>query len=176
VNNTNNLDDFFSFVSKAVIIIPIVVVIISLLLKFSSPKNPITNNFFAPTVIVIPTVKQEFKFDLKGPIVCDSLFIHDKKILFKNKSVNYLLNGDCFYNWETGKTNGERRCGLTNYINMAGNYLGFLNLNDLVNNNLIKDFIKDKNINLTSVVKSCKKEKIKDDSIFAIPKKIIFKS
>ncbi|HEX7542569.1 MAG TPA: hypothetical protein VF385_00595, partial [Patescibacteria group bacterium] len=72
------------------------------------------------------------------------------------------------------KVNGENKCGLTNYVNMAENYLGLLNIDDLVNNNLVKDFIKDKNIDLMSVTKSCKREEIKNDSIFKIPGKVLF--
>lgn len=167
-----NMDDFFSFVSKAVIIIPIFVLIVSLFIKFNTPKK-IT--LLTPTPMIIPTIKSEFKFDLKGPIICNNLFIKDKKVLLKNKLINYLLNGDCLYIWEEKKTNGEKKCGLTNYVNLAENYLGLLNINDLINNNLIKGFIKDRDIDLTSIIKSCKKEKIKNDSIFKIPGKIVFK-
>ncbi|MDO8741705.1 MAG: hypothetical protein Q7J11_01005, partial [Candidatus Roizmanbacteria bacterium] len=104
-----------------------------------------------------------------------NLFIKNKKILFRNKLTNYLLNGDCLYSWDEGKLSGEKQCGLSNYVNMAGSYLGSLNINDIVNNNLIKSFIANKNIDLTSVVKSCKREEIKDESIFEIPEKILFK-
>jgi len=172
VNNTNNLDNFFSFVSKAVIIIPIFILIISLSFKFSSPKNLITNNLSIPTVV--PTIKSEFKFDLKGPIVCESLFVQDKKILLKNKTANHLLNGDCLYTWNTGELNGEKKCGLSNYVNMAENYLGFLNIDDIINNNLARDFIDDNNVDLTNVVKSCKREEVRDKTIFEIPVKILF--
>lgn len=169
--NNASLDSFFSYVSKAVIIIPIFIFVFSLFFKFNQSKTGLINQ--APTAI--PTIQNNaFKFDLKGPLVCDALFIHDKKILFKNKLINYLLNGDCLYIWETGKTNGEKKCGLTNYINIGENYLGFLNINDLVNNNLVKDFIKDKNIDVMNVVKSCKKEEIRNGSIFEIPKKVLF--
>jgi len=174
VNNTNNLDNFFSFVSKAVIIIPIFILIISLFFKFSSPKNSASSlNQVTPTII--PIKNNSFKFNLKGPIVCNSLFIQNKKVLFKDKLINYLLNGDCLYIWETGKTNGEKKCSLLNYVNMAESYLGFLNINDLVDNNLVKDFIKDKNINVDDVINSCKKKEIKYNSIFNVPKNILFK-
>lgn len=174
--NTENLNTFFSFVSKAVIIIPVFVLIISLFLKFNTPKNSVSSlNLITPTSI--PTVQNNtFKFDLKGPIVCDALFIQDKNILFKNKLTNYLLKKDCLYIWETGKFNGEKKCNLSNYVNMAENYLGLFNINDLANNNLLKDFVKDKGINLTNVVKSCKREVIKDKNIFNIPKQVLFKN
>ena len=126
-----------------------------------------------PTITPI-TQNNSFKFDLKGPIVCDDLLIQNKKVLLKNKLNNYLLNGDCLYVWVEGKLNGEKKCGLSNYIGMAENYLGFLKTDDLINNNLAKNFIKDKDINLTKIIKSCKRKEIKDNSIFEIPKQVIF--
>lgn len=169
IMDNENISDFFSFVSKAVIILPIFIVIISLFLKFNVPKKSTTiTNTISPTVIP--------KFDLKGPIVCDSLFIQDKKVLLKNKSTNYLLNGDCLYIWDEGKTSGERKCSLSNYISMAENYLGIFDIENIINNNLVKDFIKDKDIDLKEITKSCQRKAIKDDLIFNIPKKVLFKS
>ena len=174
----NNMDDFFSFVSKAVIVIPIFILIITLFLKFNQPKMGLTNQktgLVNQTATTIPILKNNsFKFNLQGPIVCDNLFIKNKKILFKNETTNYLLNGDCLYIWETGKITGEKKCNLSNYVNMAENYLGFLSIDDLINNDLIKDKIKNKDIDLAKVVKSCKKGKIRDEMIFEIPSKIIF--
>lgn len=174
--DNESLHNFFSFVSKAVIVIPIFVLIISLFLKFSSPKNYSNINLVPTTTPIKQKLIQNnsFKFNLQGPIVCDNLFIQNKKILFKNGTTNYLLNGDCLYIWETGKLNGEKKCQLSNYVNMAENYLGFLSIDDLINNNLIKDKIKNKDIDLAKVVKSCKRGEIKDKIIFEIPKKIVF--
>lgn len=177
-NKIENLDSFFLFVSKAVIITPIFVLIIALFLKFNQPKTGLTNpktNLVNQTPTIIPIVKKnDFKFNLQGPIVCDSLFIQNKKVFFKNETANYLLNGDCLYTWETGKITGEKKCDLSNYINLAENYLGFFSTDDLVNNNLVKEFIKDKNINLTDIIKNCRGEKIKDTSIFGIPNQVVF--
>jgi hypothetical protein len=172
--NTDNLDSFFSFVSKAVIIVPIVVVVLSLMFKFNQIKTGRINP--TPTTTQIAQ-KNSFKFDLKGPIVCGSLlFVKDKKVFFKNKQVDYLLNGDCLYSWEEGKNSGEKKCGLTNYLNLAENYLGSMDINDLANNTLVKGFINEKNIDISTVLKNCKREEIKDESVFEIPKKVIFKS
>ena len=172
------MDDFFSFVSKAVLIIPIFILIVSLFLKFNQPKTGLIKpkiGLINQTPTIIPIVKKnDFKFNLQGPIVCDNLFIQNKKVFLKNETTNYLLNGDCLYIWEKGKTSGEKKCSLSNYVNLAENYLGFFSTDDLINNNLVKEFIKDKNINLTDVIKSCKNEKIKDVSIFEIPKQVVF--
>ncbi|MEK7177362.1 MAG: hypothetical protein AAB705_00875 [Patescibacteria group bacterium] len=174
ITDNESLHSFFSYVSKVVLIIPIFILVIALFFKFNQPKNSITNNLITPTVV--PTIKAEFKFDLNGPIICENLFIQDKKVLLKNKSTHYLLNGDCLYIWETGKFNGEKKCDLSNYINMAENYLGFLSIDDLLHNSLIKDKIKNKDIDLAKVLKSCKRGGIKDKTIFEIPKKVVFKS
>lgn len=175
-NNTEELDSFFSFVSKAVIVIPIIIFVFSLFFKFATPKNSaLLSNSVTPTVTPV-IQKNTIKFDLKGPIVCDALFIQDKKVLFKNKLTNYLLNGDCLYIWESGKTNGEIKCGLSNNVKMAENFLAYFSIDDLISNNLVKDLIKNKDINLGSVVKSCKRKAIKDNSIFNIPTKTLFKS
>ena len=174
------MDDFFSFVSKAVIIIPIIIVILSLMFKFGQSKTDRTlpaGRQVNPTPTTIQIAQNNsFKFDFKGPIVCDNLFIKDKKVFYKNKTSNYLLNGDCLYIWIDEKINGEKKCGLTNYVNMAENYFGPFNINDFVNNNLVKEFIKDKNIDVQKILSSCRREEIKDDLIFEVPKKVIFKN
>lgn len=168
IMDSENISDFFSFVSKAVIVLPIFIVIISLFIKFSVPKKSATISN-----TIIPTVTQ--KFDLKGPIVCESLFIQDKKVFLKNKSTNYLLNGDCLYIWDEGKTSGERKCSLSSYISMAENYLGIFDIENIINNNLVKDFIKDKDIDLKEITQSCQRKAIKDNSIFNIPERVLFK-
>jgi len=175
IMENENISDFFSFISKVVIILPIFIVVISLFLKFNQPKQGLINQ----TSTIIPTISvtktNSIKFDLKGPIVCNSLFIQDKKVLLKNKSTNYLLNGDCLYIWDEGRVSGERKCSLSSYISMAENYLGIFDIENIINNNLVKDFIKDKDIDLKEIVKSCQIKAIKDDSIFNIPEKVLFK-
>lgn len=181
ITDNESLHNFFSFVSKAVLIIPIFIVIVSLFFKFNQPKQGLdlpagrqVNQI--PTIIPIISITKtgSIKFDLKGPIVCENLFIQDKKILLKNKSINYLLNGDCLYSWETNKLVGNKKCGLSSYISLAETYSEFMSVEDLINNDLIKDKIKNKDLDLTSIIKSCKREEIKDKTIFGIPKQVSF--
>lgn len=171
--DNKELHTFFDYVSKAVIIIPIFVVVISLFFKFNQPKKQVNQT---PTTIPTINIKKNnsFKFDLKGPITCDNLFIKNKNIYFKNEMTNYLLNGDCLYTWGVGKYNGQKKCGLSNYVGLVETYLGFMSVDDLINNDLIKDKIKNKDVDLASIIKSCKRTKIRDQSIFEIPKKILF--
>lgn len=163
------MDDFFSYGSKAVIIVPIFILIVSLFLKFNQTEVQ------TPNLGVSTNTKSSFKFDLNGPIVCENLYINDKKVLLKNKKTNYLLNGDCLYTWETNALIGQKKCRLSNYIGMAETYLSFMSIDELINNNLIKDNIKNKDIDLAKVIKSCKREEIRDKNIFQVPTKISFK-
>ncbi len=177
ITDNENISDFFSFISKAVIIIPIFILIASLFLRFAAPKKPVPiSNTVSPTVTPVEQQQNMLKFDLKGPIVCDSLFIQDKKILLKSSSTNYLLNGDCVYIWNKGSSNGEKKCGLSSYMGMTENYLSFFNINDLINNNMVKDMIKDRGIDPNEIIKSCKREAVKDKTIFEIPKQALFKN
>lgn len=171
--DNKELHTFFDYVSKAVIIIPIFVVVISLFFKFNQPKKQVNQTPTSiPTISIIKT--NSFKFDLKGPIVCDNLFIQNKNIYFKNETTNYLLNGDCLYTWEVGKYSGQKKCGLSSYVGLAETYLNFMSIEDLINNDLIKDKIKNKDVDLANIIKSCKREGIKDKTIFQIPKMILF--
>jgi len=178
ITDNESLRSFFSYVSKIVLIIPIFIVVVSLFFKFNQPKTVMVaqNQDVEAPKLGVSINTNSIKFDLVGPIVCENLFIQNKKVLLKNKTTNYLLNGDCLYIWETGKLTGEKKCGLSNYVNMAENYLGFLSVDDLINNSLVKDKIKNKDIDLEKIVKSCKRGEIKDRNIFQIPSKILFKN
>lgn len=179
ITDNEDLHSFFSFVSKAVLITPIVIVILSLFFKFNQPKTgsvlPANSEIstFSPTIS--DAKNGSIKFDLVGPIVCNNLFIQNKKVFLRNKSINYLLYGDCLYTWENKANQGIKKCGLSTYIGLVENYLGFMNIDDLANNSLVKDKLQNKDIDLVNIIKSCKRREIKDKNIFEIPKKITFK-
>jgi len=175
ITDNESLHNFFSSGSKVLLIFPIIIVIISLFFKFNQPKTSKVLNVNVEPTIIIDAKKNDIKFDLKGPIVCDNLFIHNRQVLLKNKSFNYLLKGDCVYIWETNKAIGTKKCDLSTFIGLAESYLNFMSVDDLINNALIKDKIKNKDIDLTKVIKSCKREEVKDKKVFEVPSKILFK-
>lgn len=145
MNNTNNLDNFFSFVSKAVIIIPILVLIISLFLRFNSPKNYLSPlNPVTPTLIPI-TQSNSFKFDFKGPYKC--FYKDDKieaKIYIKNKQVLAEVN-----------RGGEiKKYLLSPYVSIIEN---MLNSNFSGIENMASQYMKRK-IDIKEILNSCKKE------------------
>lgn len=191
----DNLLEIFSVLSKAVIIIPIVVVVIALIFKFNKqPQQPLDYSFRPTLTIVPPTIQTPFpiKLDLKGPLVCGSkvdsastsAFIKDKKIkiIFNNKNEreNILVSGDCFYNWDEGEFTGRRVCGLSPLLSIAETMASFGGLRaDLLFNQLnnlgINNKIATDQAKINALVKSCKQEVI-DESVFEVPTSILFRN
>lgn len=191
----DNLFDFFSVISKAVIIVPIVVVIVALLFKFN--KKPMQQLSYritpTPTIITRPTqVSTSIKFDLKGSIICGgkvdsasvSAYIKDKKIKIifdnKDKKENLLVSGDCFYNWEEGEFSGQKMCGLSPVLSIIETIASFGGLNfellfDQLKNFGINNKVASDQAKINQLVKTCREEKI-DEQLFKIPTNILFKN
>ena len=188
--------EIFSVLSKAIIVVPIVVVIIGLIYRFNKQdqKSKIKDqNLVTPTIIKQQNNNQsKITIDLKGPLVCkgkiDNLTIDasikDKKIKVfldqKTKKENMLLAGDCYYRWEEGQYAGEKVCGLSSFISIAETVisLGGSNLS-LITSQLTKLGL-DKKIatneaKITEIVQSCKKGNI-DTNFFEVPSNILFKN
>lgn len=151
------MDDFFSYVSKAVIVIPIVVVVISLFLKFSQPRMGLTlpaGRQVNQTPTITPTVTQtkqnnDIKFDLNGPYHC----------IYKNNNQNFeafIKNKNILL--KVAQNNLEKKYLLTSYVPMIENFLK----QDLSG---LQSMANQYNINLKEALDSCRKEDVKD-SIF----------
>ena len=151
--NTKELDNFFSFISKAVIIIPIIVFVFSLMFKFGQSKTDLTlptgrqvNQ--TPTIIpsIIPIAQNNFiKFDFKGPYKCS--YKDDKieaKIYIKNKNVLAEVNKD----------REIKKYLLTPYVSIVEN---MLNSNFSGIENMASQYMKRK-IDIKEILNSCKKE------------------
>jgi len=190
----DNLFEVFVFLSKAVIIIPIVVVVISLLLRFNQQHPQKIISLITPTSspVVKPTVPK-IKIDLKGPLVCQgnlqdssaTAYIKDKKIKAivkeKNATNNFLVNGDCFYNWNQGEFVGKRICGLSPILSLFETMAGFGGMGlDLILNQLtqlgVNNQIASNPATITDLINTCKKQVIGDLSIFEVPKNVLFKN
>ena len=144
--NNESLDSFFSFVSKAVIIIPIVVVIISLFIKFNTIRTPRNINYsITPSPIAQLTQNNSFKFDFKGPYKCSYKDNKIKaKIYIKNKNVLAEVNKD-----------GEiKKYLLSPYVSIVKN---MLNSNFSGIENMASQYMKRK-IDIKEILNSCKKE------------------
>ncbi len=171
------MDDFFHFVSKMVIVIPIVIIIFALILRFNQKEDYSKKIIPSPTVVPTKTsvITPSFKLDLVGPLVCQinektasvSAFIKDKKVFAtkreKDKVDYFLLIDDCFYWWEKGKYSGQKICGVGFYLSYFEEFsrLGSMGMGDL---------------NLSSLLSSCQKQEIKDETIFNLPQNVLFKN
>ena len=149
--NNDDLDSFFSYDSKAVIIIPIIIVVLSLMFKFGQSKTGLINQ--TPTITPIAQ-NNSFNFDFKGPYKCS--YKDDKieaKIYIKNKNVLAEVNKD-----------GEiKKYLLTPYVSIVENMLKS-NISSI--ENMASQYMKRK-IDIKEMIDSCKKENF-DEKIFDI--------
>ena len=147
--NTNNLDNFFSYVSKAVIIIPIFIFVLSLMIKFGQSNTKNTISEVTPPVSVSPTSPtvnkiNKIPIDLIGPWTCQYQDGQKQYVLtIKNKNVNLQVK----------ENNQLKKYDLTSYVPLVE---GFLN-NDISSlENMINQY-SGKKVDLQSILKSCKK-------------------
>src|SRR3989344_3585123 len=139
------MDDFFSFISKAVIIIPIIILILSLLFKFNRTNKPDSFNYqlVNPTATSIPAAK--IKIDFNGPLVCRyknddqkyNLFVKNRKIILEVK---------------TGSQ--TKKYDLSSYLSF---FEGMLNNGSANLDSLVSQYL-GKKVNFETLLKTCKKE------------------
>lgn len=165
-SQNKQLDDTFHIVSRLTIILPIVIIIFGIVLKFSagSSQQKSSTPLSGISLIPTPTKTQNFldslsiskksttsaKFRLTGPLNCSfesdaatiSAYIQDKKIYIetnREKEVQYyLLKGDCVYIWSKGNYSGEKICGISQQIAI---------IDGLLTSNLIDSTLLDGTIN-----------------------------
>lgn len=185
-DNQSFLDQFFHYASRVIIIIPVITVVIVLILRFNNQdiKKQTISEKILPSVKPAVQTKSSIKIDLQGPFIClftteeatISAYIKDKKIsaqtIDKNGTKNYLLNGDCLYTWNLNGFSGEKKCGLSQYINTfeALSSIGITNFDSLT-----KFIPATQEAAVINLISSCKKEEIKNEDIFELPKYVLFK-
>ncbi len=178
----DTLFEFFHSFSRIFIIIPIIILIAGLFIRFNqsfvktTPKKAVV---LSPTVVKEKISTQAAQLSLKGPFVCQfssqeataSGYIKNSKVYGKvekkSGTTNILLNNDCFYTWGNASFTGEKICGLKPYISMIGD----LPLTNLLGNS---GMLPIKTDTIISILNSCKKEEIKNGSIFDVPKNVLF--
>lgn len=141
------MDEFFSYISKGVIIVPIVVIILSLLVKFNQNQQKSSNNIIPPTIIITPTqtVTKKINIDLNGSWVCRYKNNNQEYYLFiKNRKINLKIT-------ILGQT---KEYNLSSYIPMIETMLN-LDIDQL--EKITKPYLP-KGVDLKTLIKSCKKE------------------
>lgn len=184
-------------VSRFIIFVPIVILILSLYIHYTTPNKSSSN------VVAVPSVQPQqstvnssstqssaskININLTGPYRCGyqdketqvAAFIKNKKVFVeftqKNETDYVLLNGDCGYKWEKGKTTGEKMCGVGTYISLFESFssMPFFDLNTIFSMiGQVGPSISIAPEKLSAVADSCKKETV-DESVFTIPTAIVF--
>ena len=141
--NNDSLGDFFGYVSKAVIIVPIVIIVLSLLMKFNQNSQP---REISPTATLTPTptTANKINFDLDGPWTCHYKNGNQEYDLsIKNKKISLEI-----------KTSGQTKTyDLSQY---AGLLESFKNLDIGQLESFTKPYLP-KGVDLKSILNSCKK-------------------
>src|SRR3989304_6493596 len=122
--NTEGTDKFFYYISKGVILTPIIIVVVALIFRSATPSAKINKG----NVNLTPAAFQSNTPNLKGPYICGYQDSHlevkahlkDGKALVNIKTSKdtdvYLFDGDCLY--ADGK---KQKCGLKPYVPLAEN-------------------------------------------------------
>lgn len=178
------LYEFFHGFSRIFIVIPIVILVAGLIIRFNQNKpqglSYKTNQIVSPTKKINTSV---INLNLKGPFICNfsskeatiSGYIKNSKVYAQIKkqkeTTNIILNDDCIYVWMEKSFDGQKFCGLKQYISMIGNNSALLS--NLLSN---QSMFPKKTIDIQSVVNSCRKEEIQDERVFELPKNVLFKN
>lgn len=138
------MDEFFTYVSKGVIIIPIVIVILSLIFKFNQNSSPV--NKIIPTLTPTPVKINKLKIDFNNPLYCK----------YKDGSQEYKLSiMDKKVTLETITNGKSQNKDLSSYIPFIE---GIINTTDVIDlEKMVKQYT-GKSIDIEKVLKSCKSE------------------
>ncbi len=138
------MDEFFSYVSKGVIIVPIIIVILSLIFKYNQSGS--ISKSLVPTLMPTPVKINKLKIDFNGPLYCQykdggqeyKVFIKDKKVTIETV------------------TNGKlQKKDLSTYVPFIE---GVINTTDVVDlQKMVKQYT-GKSVDIEKVIKSCKRE------------------
>jgi len=136
---SKKLDDFFSIVSKGVILVPVVIIVLALIFKFgSSGQNP-EKKFLSlsPTLMLsTPSSTKSINFDFDGPYQCHyqkgkqkiDIYIKNDVILamLDEKPIikKYFYKDGCLGIYDKdNKLLSDKRCGLGTYFSLAKNMI-----------------------------------------------------
>lgn len=138
------MDDFFHYVSKGVIIIPIVIIILSLIFKFNQNQRTVFPNFPSPTLTISPAIKKTLGIDLDNSWIC-YYKIDDKEYqLFIDKgriSLEATVSGQI------------KKYDLTPYSSIINNFLK-MDINQL--KSISKSYLP-QGVDFNDLIKSCRK-------------------
>lgn len=196
------LHNFFHVASRIILILPFVIIFIVLAMRyqvFNSSNEPLIRKRGQSTITskkaqktetssTVLNAEQKKGLDVKNDFICSffdkessvSAFKKENNILIRNKNAketnNYLVNGDCLFQWKEGSSTGKKTCGIGQYVSIAQTLYstGLIDIDTLMN------YIP-KNISVASqsaiplakikqVFQSCVNKEVKEKRLFEIPK------
>lgn len=206
MEKTHYFDEIFFYLSKAVIIIPIVTVIIALVIKFSQ-KQVVTKSqkipyLVTPTTVVMQNLNinsiiqrhasGEARLNFGGPFYCRYSFSgatisayllnsNAQVELIREKTDNLLLKNDCIYFWETHQLTGQKICGISNYLPMLQILTQFNPSGGLVGISNLLNQLGGKNTEIFKNINLMElvdscKKKEINEKIFELPVSVLFKN
>jgi hypothetical protein len=138
-----NNDHVGTFLSRASILIPIIVLIVGLVSVAQDRFLPHRTISPSPTVSPTAVPKKLTGLNLKGPLVCEyqekeassTAFIKNKQIYVAHagaKESRMLLSGDCAYWWNGNK--GTKICGVSGYMSTVEQLtsLGIISVDSMI--------------------------------------------
>lgn len=138
------MDDFFHYVSKGVIIIPIVIIILSLIFKFNQNQRTVFPNFPSPTLTISPAIKKTLGIDLDNSWICDYKIDDKEYQLLINKGKISL---------EATVSGQIKKYDLTPYSSIINNLLK-MDVDQL--KSISKSYLP-QGVDFNDLIKSCKK-------------------
>lgn len=197
------LQSVFFYLSKVVIIVPLIVIVTGLIFKFN--QTLVSKKLEKAPPIITPTtstaikdkptstpLSKEIEFNLQGPMECSFVspttslraYIKNRRILLelKNKGLveEFLVSGDCLYKWEKNSFSGKKICGISPVLSLAESLSGFSNfgignLFKMMPQLGIETLGSSGEAALDSLFQTCKKKDVEDSNLI-IPKNILFKN
>lgn len=198
----DSFHNFFHTASHVILVVPFVVIFIVLAIRyqvFNSNNEPLPERRIASkktqktkTSSTILNAGQKKGLDIKNDFICSffnkeasvSAFKKENNIFIKNKNTketsNYLVNGDCLFQWKDGSTAGKKTCGIGQYVSIAQTLYstGLIDIDTLIN-------YMPKDVSVASqsaiplskikqVIQSCVNKKVEEKDIFNTPKGVRF--
>lgn len=195
--NSTILDTFFHYASKAIIAIPIAILIIAVVMKGSQNKTDmITIPSITPSPIYTITQtpsKPNLLLKLKESTIAAQLTLKDNfhcilnennskiqfSVLNKQVYVDYksskinqsgVFQKDCFYSWDNMTKKGVKICNLGSIVMFIEN----TPFSNLFSNQIVAPFIKGREGEVLKVVETCRKTNAGNQSLFYVPTNITF--
>lgn len=203
IKRDKKIETFFRYVSRWIIIGPIILFVSALLIHQFSGANSKTiqinnkvirakiNAKYAPQSKPPPlkSSQKAQKIDINGSYLCQtasaSAIILNKKIRAEIKEPgtlgNVLFDGDCIYMWQEGLKSGSKSCGLAQYVSLYETIGGSISLdtvlplmNSFDTSPLPSQSKESKNNAMTEFINSCQPMTITDADAFALPPEVKF--